>query len=535
MIRVEEVATSFLTETHQLLAWVATVLQVESSHILEWSIANRAIDSRNKNFIRFIYTLDIRADNEEEIVGKLPPEVIKKHRIRIFQPFEYQIPRHPFPSTQPRPVVVGCGPAGLFAALVLARAGLNPLIIERGEPVEKRTQTVEHFFASGELHTESNVQFGEGGAGTFSDGKLYTLVNDPRTDFIFRELVKAGAPESILWDAKPHIGTDHLRTVVKNLRKELEALGASYLFSTALTDLIIENHRLKEIILSSGQVLPCKTLVLATGHSARDTFEMLYRRGVQMEPKIFAVGVRIEHLREWIDRSQYGRVAGHPMLGAARYKLAVHPQGHRPVYTFCMCPGGYVVAAASESNRLVTNGMSYYNRDNVNSNSALLVNVLPEDLGGRHLLAGVEFQRKLEEAAYKLGGGKFRAPAQRVEDFLKNRPSKGFGDVTPSYQPGVKPAHLGQCLPKPIVQSLRAALPLFDQKIKGFCHPDAVLTAVESRSTSPLRIIRDETLQSNIRGLYPAGEGAGYAGGIVSAALDGLRVAEALLSQLKNS
>ncbi len=535
MIRIEEIALPFTADPDQLPREVANLLRLSVQDIIRWHISNRAIDSRNKNFIRFIYTIDVEVSHEQETLQKVKLEEIKKHRIKIFEPFEYFIPQLPALVGRPQPVIAGTGPAGLFAALVLARAGFQPIIVERGEPVEKRTQKVDSFFLNGHLDPESNVQFGEGGAGTFSDGKLYTLINDPRTDFIFREFVKAGAPESILWDAKPHIGTDQLREVIKNFRKELESLGTTYVFSKAVSGLVIENEKIKKVILSDGQEIACEALILATGHSARDTYEMLHRHGVEMEPKIFAVGVRIEHQREWLDRAQYGKFAGHPLLGSARYKLAVHPKGLRPVYTFCMCPGGYVVAAASENNRLVTNGMSYYARDNINSNSALLVNVHPEDMNGNSLFAGIELQRKLEEAAFRLGGGKFRAPAQRLEDFIKNRPSSRFGEVLPTYRPEVKPANLWQCLPRPVAESLKAALPLFDQKLRGFAHPDAVLTGVESRSTSPLRILRDETLQSNIRGLYPTGEGAGYAGGIVSAALDGIRVAEALISHYQNA
>lgn len=531
MIRIEEIAVPFHTDPILLSKLVARLLNLKEKEILHWQISNRAIDSRNKNFIRFIYTIDIQIAQPNKTLERIDPEVVKKHRIRIFEPYEYLIPQLHKIKSRPRPAVIGTGPAGIFAALVLARAGLKPILIERGEPVEKRVNKVNIFFDQGLLDPDSNVQFGEGGAGTFSDGKLYTLINDPRTHFIFEEFVKSGAPESILWDAKPHIGTDHLRKVIVNLRKELESLGATYYFSKTLVGLVIQDNHLKKIILSDGEELTCETLVLAIGHSARDTYEMIHRYGVEMSPKIFAVGVRIEHLREWIDRSQYGKYAGHPLLGSARYKLAIHPKGQRPVYTFCMCPGGYVVAAASENNRLVTNGMSFNARDNINSNSALLVNIHPEDLAGKNLFAGIEFQRKLEETAFRLGGGQFKAPAQRVEDFLNIRPSNSFGEVSPSYCPGVKPANLWQCLPRPVAESLKATLPLFDQKLKGFAHPDAVLTAVESRSTSPLRILRDEDFQSNIRGIFPAGEGAGYAGGIVSAALDGLRVAEAILSR----
>ena len=528
MLKIENIKLAPGAGLAALTAEAARVLKVREKELLSLRVLRRSVDARED--VSLVYTVEAAVKEEAAVLKRCRSKKVS----RLTWKPGYLLPPPP-PVPEIPPIVVGAGPAGLFAALVLAKAGLRPILLERGRPVERRKADVERFWSTGDLDPASNVQFGEGGAGAFSDGKLNTGTRDIRHRFILEQLVSCGAPEDILIDAKPHVGTDYLHIALKNLRQKLLDLGTDIRFESQLTDLDIRDGRLAGITAAGPDgpyALPCRHLVLCPGHSARDTFEMLYARGVPMEAKPFAVGVRVEHRQADCDAAQYKQYAGHPGLPASTYKLSCHLPSGRGVFSFCVCPGGEVVAAASETGRVVTNGMSEFARDRENINGALLVNVMPEDFGGDGPLAGVAFQRKLEAAAYALGGGGYRAPAQRVEDFLAGRPSAGPGRVTPSYCPGVTWADLHECLPPFVADALAEALPILGRKLRGYDAPDAVLTAVESRSSSPVRIPRDETCQSGLRGLYPCGEGAGYAGGILSAAADGMRCAEQIVKQL---
>ncbi len=528
LIRITNVKLPLDYTSETLYAAAAKVLRIKASDIKAVTLHKLSIDARHKENIIFTAALDAELfSDEEKTVNRCASA-----SIGIAKDFIYTVPKHG--KLDKRPVVVGAGPAGLFAALVLARAQQCPILLERGAPVEERTADVERFRLEGVLNTESNVQFGEGGAGTFSDGKLNTGTKDVRSRFVLRELAAHGAPKEILINAKPHVGTDKLKQTVVNIRREIISLGGDVRFHTKLTDIKHSGGKVVSVLAKTpdGTVEEIFTdhVILALGHSARDTFEMLCRSGFVMEQKPFSVGVRIEHLQESINKAQYGRFYRNERLGAADYKLSTHLKNGRSVYTFCMCPGGEVMAAASEAGTVVTNGMSEFARSAVNANSALLVGVTPDDFMSDDPLEGVEFQRRIEKAAFSAGGGNYCAPIQRVEDFLCGRKTTDLGEVVPSYKPGGSFARLEEYLPEYVTESIHAALPIFDGKLRGFAHPDAVLTGAETRSSSPVRILRLGTLQSvAVSGVYPCGEGAGYAGGIVSAAVDGVRCAEMVL------
>ncbi|MBN8897153.1 MAG: hypothetical protein J0H35_03050 [Rhodospirillales bacterium] len=532
MLRLTELILPLDHDEAALPAPIAARIGCAPAALGRWTIARRGYDARRRDAIRLVYSIDVEVPDEAALLAARPdlaptPDTRWRPPVRLDRPQAV------------RPVVIGCGPCGVMAGLALAEMGLRPIILERGSIVRERTRDTWGLWRRSVLTPESNVQFGEGGAGTFSDGKLYSGIKDPRHlgRKVLTAFVEAGAPEEILFISKPHIGTFRLVTVVEGIRARIEALGGEYRFGARVEDLLVDTapdgaRALRGVVLADGERIMADAVILAVGHSARDTFGMLHARGVFLEPKPFSIGVRIEHPQALIDRARFGRFAGHPLLGAADYKLVHHAANGRSVYSFCMCPGGRVVAATSEPGCVVTNGMSQYSRAEFNANAGIVVGIDPRDYPGGPL-AGIEFQRRWERAAFVAGGESYAAPCQTVGDFLAGRPSTALGEVPPSYKPGVTPTDLARCLPDFAVAAMREALPAFERRIPGFARPDAVMTGVETRTSSPLRITRNRGFESlNTRGLFPAGEGAGYAGGILSAGVDGIRVAEAVALRL---
>lgn len=524
MLRINNIKIYEDTSNEKVFEIALSKNKINKTDIINWKISKKSIDARDKKNVHYNYSIDIEVKNENKYKNLLKIKETKIPSIHINNTFSK------------RPIIVGAGPSGLFAAITLIENGIKPIIIEQGQPVEIRRKTIDNFLSFGTLNIFSNVQFGEGGAGTFSDGKLTTGINSPFCKEVLKLFVKFGAPEQILYLSKPHIGTDNLINIIKNIREYIILNGGTFYFNTKVIDFKIIRNTLKGIyykdILSnnSNQIEELETdnLILAIGHSSRDTFEKLYEKGFNLEKKNFSVGVRIEHLQEEINKSQYGTNTK-LQLPPAEYKLAYHSPNGRSCYTFCMCPGGVVMASSSEENTIVTNGMSTFLRDGKNANSAILVNVTPNDFYDDSPLAGIYFQKKLEENAFALGGYNYYAPIQRVEDFLKNRKSTSIGTIKPSYLPGITLSNLNEILPNFVSDTLKEGILYFDKKLSGFANPDSLLTGVETRSSSPVKIIRDDNLLSNIRGVYPCGEGAGYAGGITSAAVDGIKCAIALM------
>ena len=516
---------------------IISKLGITAGDLLETSVFKRGYDARNNKDIQLIYTVDVSVNHEEKLLEKFSAD----QQVRVTPDMSYKFVAQAPENLANRPVVVGLGPCGIFAALILAQMGFKPIVLERGKAVRERTKDTFGFWRKQPLNPESNVQFGEGGAGTFSDGKLYSQVKDHKHygRKVLHEFVEAGAPEEILYVSKPHIGTFKLVSMVEKMRQQIIDLGGEIRFSTRVEKLDMDEKdgefAVKGLHLSDGGYLACKQVILALGHSARDTFQNLYDQGVYIEAKPFSIGFRIEHEQSMIDKCRFGDNAGNPILGAADYKLVHHCKNGRTVYSFCMCPGGTVVAAASEPGRVVTNGMSQYSRHERNANSAIVVGITPEEDYPGYPLAGIELQRRLEEMAFKAGGENYHAPGQLIGDFLAGKPSAELGDVTPSYTPGVTLTDLSKVVPGYVTEAIREAIPAFDRQIKGFAKADGTLTGVETRTSSPVCIKRGKDYQSvNVKGLYPAGEGAGYAGGIWSAGIDGIRVAEALALAFTN-
>ncbi|KHT50505.1 NAD(P)/FAD-dependent oxidoreductase [Vibrio sinaloensis] len=527
MIRLNEIKLPLDHEEEALTAAITKKLGISEDQVISYNVFRRGYDARKKANILLIYTLDVIVENEAALLEQF----VSDPHVKETPDMEYKFVAKAPENLTERPVVIGFGPCGLFAALILAQAGFKPIVVERGKEVRERTKDTFGFWRKRTLNTESNVQFGEGGAGTFSDGKLYSQVKDPNFygRKVITEFVEAGAPEEILYVSKPHIGTFKLVTMIEKMRAKIIELGGEIRFSTRVDDIHMDGDQITGLTLSNGEEIKSRYVVLAVGHSARDTFEMLHDRGVYMEAKPFSVGFRIEHKQAMIDEARFGPNAGNPILGAADYKLVHHCKNGRTVYSFCMCPGGTVVAATSEENRVVTNGMSQYSRSERNANAAIVVGIDPERDYPEHPLAGIELQRKLESGAYVLGGETYDAPAQKVGDFLKGRDPSELGDVQPSFTPGIHLTDISKALPDFAIEAIREAIPAFDKKIKGFASADALLTGVETRTSSPVCIKRGKDYQSvNLKGFYPAGEGAGYAGGILSAGIDGIKVAEAL-------
>jgi uncharacterized FAD-dependent dehydrogenase len=526
MLRVNEIKLPFDHPPEALVKTLLAKLRIGKDELIEYRIFRQAVDARKKGAIHLVYSVDVTLKDEDRFRRRHhSPTIILSPELAC----QDVIPGRE--KLAGPPLVVGSGPAGLFAALLLARLGYRPIVLERGKPVSERYRDVEHFWASGELAIDSNLHFGEGGAGTFSDGKLTTLIHDPRCRKVLEEFVVAGGPDDILYLSKPHLGSDRLPAIVKNIRQTIIALGGEVRFNNLINGLQIKDNKIEALDVSGLGALAAGAVILAPGNSARDTFAMLFASGVKLQAKPFSIGLRVEHEQRWLDETRYGAAAGHPRLGAADYKLVFHAANGRSAYTFCMCPGGHVVAAATETDGLVTNGMSLYARNGTNANSALLVGINPVDFGNDHPLAGMEFQRTWERKAFAMGGNNYFAPVQTVGDFLAGRPSAALGSIQPTYRPGWRLSQLDDCLPHYVSETLRQALPHFEKQLPGFAKADALLTGIETRSSSPVRIVRDEFFESNIRGLYPAGEGAGYAGGIMSSAVDGIRVAEALIKK----